>query len=233
MYNFSLLKFCDNFVNLCSEDVLPRDDFGELGVELIDIHLFAGVFLLDVGGNRQIIVSGGDVGVGDEAADVVLVSPAGKCGEDVADVGGCELVGVRDLHALFRGVDEQGAVVLLRFLQDHNAGCDRGAEEKVVRELDHRVHEIVVNQVLPYLLLSAAAVHHAREADYRRGAVGGEPREGVHYEGQVGLGLRSQNAGRGETGVVDEGDVELVVVDVVEGHIDAARARFLICCRSF
>lgn len=178
--------------------------------------------------------------------------------QDVLDVFLGELVAVGDLHALLRGVQEEGAVVRLGLFQHQDAGGDAGAEEEVVRQLDDAVDEVVVDEVLADLLLRPAPVHHPGEADDGGGAIGGQPGEAVHDEGQVCLGLGGQHPGRGEAGVVDEGgvavplpldgvggigdddlkrflvpvlgvgegvpvgDVELVIVDVVEEHVDPA-----------
>ena len=110
-----------------------------------------------------------------------------KCIDYAGDILRRKLIVVRDLYALVRGVDKEHFVVRLAALQHHYAGGDRGAEEEVSGELYHAVDEVVVYEILPDLLLRAAAVHDAREADYRRRAVRREPREGVHYKRKVGL----------------------------------------------
>ena len=178
--------------------------------------------------------------------------------QDVLDVLLGELVAVGDLHALLRGVQEEGAVVRLGLFQHQDAGGNGGAEEKIVRQLNDPVDEVVVDEVLADFLLRPAPVHHPGKADDGGSAVGGQPGEAVHDKGQVRLGLGGQHPGRGEAGVVDEGgvaiplpldgvggigdddlkrlvvpvfgvgegvpvgNVKLVVVDVVEEHVDPA-----------
>lgn len=75
----------------------------------------------------------------------------------------------------------------LLFFQDHDAGGDAGAEEKIRRKLDDRVDVVVVDQVFSDFLFRAAPVHDAGEADDGRRAVRGEPGKRVHDEGEVGL----------------------------------------------
>ena len=115
-----------------------------------------------------------------------------------------QLIVVRDLYALVRGVDKERFVVRLAALQHHYAGGDRGAEEEVRGELYHAVDEVVVYEILPDLLLRAAAVHDAREADYRRRAVRREPREGVHYKRKVGLRFGCKHARGSKARIVYE-----------------------------
>ena len=174
-------------------------------------------------------------------------------------VGLGELVLVALPNELGGGVDEQHLVVELGLLQHDDAGRDRGAEEQIGRQLDHRIDIVVVDQVFADLLLRATAIEDAGELDDRRGAVDGQPAQHVHGERQIGLALRCQHPGRGEPWVVDQqrvgvplpldrirrirhdrlerlivpvrrvgqrvavGDVELLVVDVVQEHVDPAQ----------
>lgn len=178
--------------------------------------------------------------------------------QDVLDVLLGELVAVGDLHALLRGIQEEGAVVRFGLFQHQDAGGNGGAEEEVVRQLNDPVDEVVVDEVLADLLLCPAPVHHPGKADDGGGAVSGQPGEAVHNKSQVRLGLWCQHPGRGEAGVVDEsgvaiplpldrvggigdddlkrlvvpvfgvgegvpvGNVKLVIVNVVEEHVDPA-----------
>ena len=143
---------------------------------------------------------------------------------DPGDVLRCQLVVVRDLDAFFCRVDKEYTAVGLALFQDHYAGGDGGTVEEIARQLNHAVHEVIINQVLPDLLLRAAAVHDAREADDRRRAVGSQPAQGgsqpaqgMHDEGHIRLALRRQDAGRGKTRVIDQERV------IVTGPLDRIR----------
>ena len=170
-----------------------------------------------------------------------------------------ELIVVRDLDAFLRSIDEERSRVRFRLLQHHDAGRDARAEEEIVRQLDHGIDEIAVDQILANLLLRAAAIHDAGKADNRRRAVRRQPCERVQDESEVGFRRRRKHARRREARIVDEQgiflacpsnrirrignnrlkrlkrimlrigqrvaacDVEIVEVDVLQEHIDAAK----------
>ena len=143
-----------------------------------------------------------------------LLSAPGKGVHYAADVFRRQLIVVGHLDALFGGVDEQSRAVRLVFLQHHNAGGDTGAEKQIAGQLDHAVDEIVVYEILAYLLLCSAPIHYAGEADDCRRAVGGQPGQAVHDEGQVGLALGGQYPCGGKAGVIDKQGI------VVPGPLD-------------
>lgn len=238
--------------------MLPGHDLFDLYVQLNDVDDLPGVLLLHIGGYGQVIILLADLAVGHQAGEVLPVLPLGEGVQNGLDVLLCQLVAVGHLDALLAGIDEQGGVVRFGLFQHHDASGNGGAEEQVVRQLDHAVDEVVVDEILADLLLRSAPVHDPGEADDGGGAVGGQPAQGVHDEGQIRLGLGGKHACGGETGVVDEGgvavslpldgvgrvgnddlkgffipmlgvhkgvpvgDVELVVVDVMQEHIDPA-----------
>lgn len=205
------LNLCHNLLNFLPQHLLPCHDLFDFGVEFDDVDDLPGVLLFYIGGDGQVVVLLGDFVVGHQAGEVGLVLPLGEGVQDGLDVFFGELVAVGDFHALLAGIDEQGGVVLFGLFQHHDTGGDGGAEEEVVGQLDDGVDEVVVDEVLADFLLRAAAVHHAGEADDGGGAVGGQPAEGVHDEGQVGLRLGGQHTGGGEAGVVDEGGVAVTL----------------------
>ena len=84
---------------------------------------------------------------------------------DPLDVVLRQLIVIRDLDALVGGVNEQNPTVRFALLQHHDASGNTGPKEKIARKLDHAVHEVVIDQILPDLLLSSAAIHDAGEAD--------------------------------------------------------------------
>lgn len=184
--------------------MLPRHDLRDLGVELLNVNDLAGVLLLDVGGDGEVIVLPGNFVVGDEGGKVRLVGAVKIRRQDRLDVVLRELVAVGDLDALLGRVQKQRMVIALGLFQHHDAGGDRRAVEQVVRQLDDAVDEVVVDQVFADLLFRAAAVHHAGEADDGRRAVGRQPRKAVHDERKVGLRLRGQHTGGRKARVVDE-----------------------------
>ena len=108
------------------------------------------------------------------------------------------------MYKPFRRVDEQHAVVVLRFPEHDDAGGDGSAEEQVRRQLNHCVDEVFLQQVFADFLFLAAAVEHTGKLDDGRGAVGRQPGEHVHGERQIGLRLRCKHAGRGESRIVDQ-----------------------------
>ena len=125
-------------------------------------------------------------------------------------------------------VDEQRLVVGLGLLEHDDAGRDRRAEEEVRRKLDDGVDVVVVDEVLADLLLGAAAVEHAGELDDRGGAVDREPAQDVHREGEVGLRLRRQHAGRREARIVDQQRVRVPLPPDRVGRIGHDRLERLV-----
>ena len=109
--------------------MLPRYDLRDLGVELLDINDLAGVLLLDVGGDGEVIVLPGNFVVGDEGGKVGLVRAFQIRRQDRLDVFFGELVAVGDLDALFGRVQKQRMVISLGLFQHHDAGGDRRAVE--------------------------------------------------------------------------------------------------------
>ena len=101
---------------------------------------------------------------------------------DVLDVLGHEFVLVADVLEHLGSVDEERAVVDLTLGENDDARRDRHAEKEVRGQLDNRLDEVVVDQILADLLLRAAAVQHAGELDDCRAALAREPREHVHRE---------------------------------------------------
>ena len=143
----------------------------------MDINDLAGVLLLNVSGDGEVIVLLGNFVVGDEGGEVRLVGAVKIGRQDRLDVVLGKLIAVGDLDALFGCVQKQRMVIALGLFQHHDAGRDRRAVEQVVRQLDDAVDEVVVDQVFADLLFRAAAVHHAGEADDGGGAVGGPSHE--------------------------------------------------------
>ena len=90
-------------------------------------------------------------------------------------------------------------------------------EEQVVRQLDHAIHEVVVDQIFADLFLRASAVHDAGEADNGCRAVRSKPGEGMHDKRQVGLALGCQYSCRSKTWIVDQKRV------LIPGPFDAVR----------
>ena len=123
---------------------------------------------------------------------------------DLIHVGLRELVVVCDLDAFVGRVEEQDFIIGLSLFEYHDAGGNGSAEEKIGGQLDDAVDEVVVDEVLPDLLLRAAAVHDAREADDGGRAVGREPGKAVHDEGKICLALRSEHTGGSKARVVYE-----------------------------
>ena len=122
-----------------------------------------------------------------------------------------QLVVVRDLDAFLRRVDEEDRIVTLAFLEDEDAGRDRGAEEEIVGELDDGLDEVVVDEILADLLLRAATVHDAWEGNDSRRSVRCEPGERVHHECEVGLRLRGEDARRCEARIVDQHGIRITL----------------------
>ena len=238
---------------------MPRNDASDFGVEGLDVDRLSGVGLLDVAGDGYVVAVLGNVAVFYQTSEVGDVLAPGVGIQDFLPVLRQELVLVAAAHEFAAGINEQRGVIELGFLQHDDAGGNRGAEEQIWRELDHRVDIIVVDQVLADFLLRTAAIKHTREFDDSGRAIHRQPTEDVQGEGQIGLALGGEHAGRGETRIVDEqgigvaipfdrirrigndglerfvipvrrigqrvavGDVELLVVHIVQEHVDAAQ----------
>ena len=107
----------------------------------------------------------------------------------------------------FAGIDELCLVVCLVFGEDQDVDGNGGAIKEVGSEGDHGLHKVVVYQILPDFLLRTAPVEDTREADNGGTAFTGQVAQGVENKGEVGLGFRSQHAGRGKALIVDESGV--------------------------
>ena len=130
---------------------------------------------------------------------------------DMPDVVVGKLVLVALMDKLLRGVNEEDVGIGLALLQHDDAGGNGDTEEKVVGQLDDRIDEVVLDEIAAYLLLRAATIEHTGKLDDGRRAVGGEPREHVHGEGQVGLALGSQYTGGGKALVIDEDGISVTL----------------------
>ena len=94
--------------------------------------------------------------------------------EDMVLVFLRQLVLIAVLDEFFRCVDEQHLVVgACPFAQHDDAGGDAHAEEEVRRQLDDRVHEVVLHQPLTNGALLAPTVEDTRKLyDGCRAALG-------------------------------------------------------------
>ncbi len=190
---------------------MASHDSCDLRVELLDVDDLAGVLLLHIRGDRNVVVVGADLIVRHQLGDVFVVVARNKPVQDELLVLRHQLVLVADAPELLGAVDEQDRVVRFRLLQDNDAGGDGGAEEEVGRELDDGVDVVVVDKVLADLAFGAAAVQDAGEFDDRRRAVDREPRKHVHGESEVGFRARGEDAGGRVASVVDEQRVRVAL----------------------
>lgn len=142
------VDFRDNLRNFVPEYLLAGNDFLDLGVELRNVDFLSGVLGFNVGGNGEIVGVTLDFLIACQMGEVRFLRTGGKGGNDPADISRRQLVVVRDLDALAGSVNEQGLVVGLSLLQNHDTGCDGRAEEQVAGELDNAVDEVVVDQIL-------------------------------------------------------------------------------------
>ena len=101
------LNLCHDLINFLPQLLLPRYDLRDLGVELLNINDLAGVLLLDVGGDGEVIILPGNFVMGDEGGKVRLARAAQIRRQDRLDVVLGEFVAVGDLDALFGCVQKQ------------------------------------------------------------------------------------------------------------------------------
>ncbi len=130
---------------------------------------------------------------------------------DVPDVLIGKLVLVALVHKLRRGIDKADAVVRLVLLQHNDASHDGSAEKQVRRQLNHRIHKVVLRKVTPYLLLRTATVKHPGELNDGSRALGGEPSQHVHGKGEVRFASWRQHTRRGVTRIVDKRHVAVAL----------------------
>ena len=130
---FRHLNFLDYSVDLRPEGRVARDNFVDLGVELFDVDLFAGVLRLDVGGNGEIIIVLSNLFIRRQMRKVLFFGMSGEDGNDLIDVRLRQFVVVRDLDTLVRRVDEKCIAVGFVLFQHHDAGGDGRAEKEIAR----------------------------------------------------------------------------------------------------
>lgn len=75
---------------------------------------------------------------------------------------------------LFGSVHEENIACISAFLQDHDAGGDRCAEEQIGWELDHSVHIILLDQIFPDFLFCTTPVHDSWKTDNGCRSIGGQ-----------------------------------------------------------
>ena len=109
----------------------------------------------------------------------------GKGIHDPIDVRLRQLIVICDLDTLVGSINEENSAVWLSLLQHHDACGYTGPKEQITRKLDHAVYKVVINQILPDLLLSTAAIHNAREADDGSSTIRGKPRKAMHNECKI------------------------------------------------
>ena len=64
----------------------------------------------------------------------------------------------------FAGIDEEYRGICLRTLLQHDdAGGYAHTKEEIGRQLDDRIHKVMLDEILTNLLLVASTIQHARE----------------------------------------------------------------------
>lgn len=198
------LDFRNDSVDRVAQDLLTCDDFFYLGVKCGDVNFLALVFLSDVSADGKVVVLSADFVGGNEPAEKIYVGAVFESADDTGNIFRREFVIIGDLDKFVGGVDEEDFAVGLVLFHDEDAGSDTGAEKQIGRELNNCVDEILVDEVLADFLFSAAAIHDAREADDSGGTARRKPGECVQDKSKVGLTFWSENAGWGETRVVNQ-----------------------------
>lgn len=168
-------QVCNNLVYLAAQNVLACHNLGDAAVQLHNVNLFPCVLLLHITAHREVAVVGEDLLVAHYLGEMVFVLAVDVGLQQPLNVAVGEFVLVTLVHKLLAAVNEEYAVVFLALLENDDAGGNRGAEEKVRRQLEHRVYVVVVNKVLAYLLLRATAIQHAGKLNNGGSALGGEP----------------------------------------------------------
>lgn len=125
----SVFQIRDDGVDLGAEFVLSCHDAGDLPVEFGDVNLLACIFGLHVSADRQHVIVLADILKRGDGGEMLNRFAFRIDIHDRGDVVGRKLVLVADVYKPFRRVDEQHAVVVLRFPEHDDAGGDGGAEE--------------------------------------------------------------------------------------------------------
>ena len=205
---------------------------GDLGVERRDVDGFVRVLGLDVRADRDVVAVLREVSVRTSLAKWSASSRAVKASRIFCWFASVSLFLLPDVTNSADASMNRTALSFFDFFSTMMQVAIVGAEEEIRRQLDHRVDVVVVNEVLADLLLGAAAVENAGELNDRRSAVHREPAEHVHREGEVGLRLRREHAGRRVTRVVDKQRVAVArPVDRVGRIGDDRLERFVVPVR--
>ncbi len=94
------------------------------------------------------------------------------------------------MHKLIARIHKKRLILPLVLAQHNHTRGDAHPEKQVLRQLYHRIHEVILHEILPYLLLCAAPIQDTRELDYRRRSARTQPMQNMHRESQVRLALR-------------------------------------------
>ena len=134
--------------------------------------MFTCVFLLDVRIDREVVAVLRNRRIANQRTEVLHVLTIGVKTKDAGDILFRQFILVPLMDKLIRGIDKQHFVVRLVLADDDDTGSNRHAEEKVSRQLDNRIHIIVVNQILAYFLFCSATIKHARELNDSCSSIG-------------------------------------------------------------
>lgn len=138
---------------------------------------FAGDLRLDVAGDVEVMVVGGDLVEGGETGDAFDIGVVADPAMDALDVLGKQFVLGATGFELFRGIDDEHLVFpVLRLLlsEDEDAGGEAGAVEEIWSESDDGLQQVHAEDFSPNLaLLAHAEKGSVREDDGHAPGLGG------------------------------------------------------------
>lgn len=121
-----------------------------------------------------------------------------------------QAIPVPSAHTLGGRVHKENAMVEVHPLEHDDASRDHDPKEQIQWELNHRMHEVVFDQIAANPPLGSTTVQDTREPDDRGRPILNQPVQHVHGGGQVNLRFEGQDVRRREVWIISESNVIFV-----------------------
>src|SRR5699024_411936 len=159
-------------------------------VELGNVYLLAGIFLLHVSVHGQRVILGGNIIVRDKRCLVFYCFMVEVEVQDCLLVVFVERVLCAILHKVCGCVHKQHIVSLTVLLEHQDNRRNSSTKEQIRWQLDNGVYKVVVNQILADRLFSTASVQNTWELNDCCYTVFFQVVQHVHGKGQVRVAFR-------------------------------------------
>src|SRR5690554_704736 len=172
-----------------SVDIPVGDAALQVGAEVVQVFRFTAV---DIAGNIQVVVVGGNFAYGHHAAVAGQLPLVGEDIDDLVDVLGAQAVFVAILHKALAGIDHKDALAGMSvFLVDNDdAGGNAGTVKQVGGQAVDALDVALLDQILTDAGFGVATEEHTVGQDHRALAGAFQAFDDVQQKGVVAVFLR-------------------------------------------